>query len=525
MNLKVVAESIPWPAGKERRIAGVSSFGFSGTNAHIVLEEAPATSIPVEESEHRGEYLMAISARNTNALAELAGRYADWVDQNADSSMADLCHTVNTGRNHYEERAALVFAGRNQLGEQLRKIEQGSDAEIVRGRAALQSEHKIAFLFTGQGSQYSGMGHELYHTEPVFREYFDRCAEEFTRQRAGEPDLRELVFEEDAEGRINQTGYTQPALYALEVALAELWRSWGIEPDAVLGHSVGEYAAAFIAGVFSLEEGMRLITERGRLMQSLPPGGGMASVAATADRLGELLDELEEVCIGAFNGADTVISGPQTEIDSLIERFEAQDLRCKRLKTSHAFHSQLMDPILDEFREFAAGISYQVPDRPLVSNVTGEILAEGRVPDAEYWTTHLRQAVQFERGMHTLREIECDTMLEIGPLPVMLGMGQRCWDSDRQPLWVGSLRRGRDDRHQVLTAAGQLYAGGTVPDFTKMEGESLKFRQKLILPTYPQSHPAGNRTNRAAGWFSAMRAASARRLGRRSRRAVTGSYK
>jgi amino acid adenylation domain-containing protein len=488
MNLKVVAESIPWPAGKERRIAGVSSFGFSGTNAHIVLEEAPATSIPVEESEHRGEYLMAISARNTNALAELAGRYADWVDQNADSSMADVCHTVNTGRNHYEERAALVFAGRNQLGEQLRKIEQGSDAEIVRGRAALQSEHKIAFLFTGQGSQYSGMGHELYHTEPVFREYFDRCAEEFTRQRAGEPDLRELVFEEDAEGRINQTGYTQPALYALEVALAELWRSWGIEPDAVLGHSVGEYAAAFIAGVFSLEEGMRLITERGRLMQSLPPGGGMASVAATADRLGELLDELEEVCIGAFNGADTVISGPQTEIDSLIERFEAQDLRCKRLKTSHAFHSQLMDPILDEFREFAAGISYQVPDRPLVSNVTGEILAEGRVPDAEYWTTHLRQAVQFERGMHTLREIECDTMLEIGPLPVMLGMGQRCWDSDRQPLWVGSLRRGRDDRHQVLTAAGQLYAGGTVPDFTKMEGESLKFRQKLILPTYPFQH-------------------------------------
>jgi len=489
LNVKVVSEPVPWPAGGDPRIAGVSSFGFVGTNAHVVLEEAPArpaSHVPEDTPPERDAHVLALSARTNDALKALAGRYAEWTRQHAEASFADLCNTANTARDHFEHRAALVFESADELQAQLRGVEQDRDvAGTQRGRVALRGERRTAFLFTGQGSQWVGMGLALYEVEPIFRAHFDRCAERYRALRGDGPGLHQLVFEDDGQGLLDQTGYTQPALYALEVSLAALWRSWGVEPDVVLGHSVGEYAAACVAGVFDLEDGLELIAERGRLMQGLPAGGGMLSVSGAASTVEEALRGRPGLCIAAYNGADTVISGGMDELETLRARFEADGVRCRRLATSHAFHSPRMEPILEEFRACAARLTYRPAGKRLISNVTGEPVAEHRILDADYWTTHIRAPVQFERGVHTLRDLGCNVLLEIGPHPVLVGMGQRCWSADQEPLWVGTLRRRRNDVKELLRAAAALYTGGVEPDFAAMDTPWQSRRRKVDLPPYP----------------------------------------
>jgi acyl transferase domain-containing protein/acyl-CoA synthetase (AMP-forming)/AMP-acid ligase II/acyl carrier protein len=489
LNVKVVADPVPWPRSEVRRIAGVSSFGFVGTNAHVILEEAPAplqadAQLP-EAVPERGVRMLALSARSAQALAAQSRRYAEWIERSGEVSLDDLCHTANTARDHFEHRAALVFENRQALGLQLAALAQAQDAPgLVRGRGAFRGERRIAFLFTGQGSQSIGMGRELYRIEPVFRECFDRCADEFARIGADAPDLRQLVFEGPSEGMIDQTRYTQPALYALEVSLAALWQAWGVEPAVVLGHSVGEYAAACTAGVFGIEAGLRLIAARGRLMQDLPAGGGMLSVTATSEQVEAALQGRNDLCIGAYNGAETVVSGALAELDALVEVLAARGVRCRRLITSHAFHSARMEPILDQFRAFAAGVPYQAPTRRLISNVSGDVIADDRVLDADYWTNHIRRPVQFERSVRALQALGCDVMLEIGPHPVLTGMGQSCWNSDAAALWTGSLRRGRRDSEQMLAAAGAMYAAGIDFDFAAMEAPWRASLRKVDLPFY-----------------------------------------
>ncbi|MCB1741758.1 MAG: SDR family NAD(P)-dependent oxidoreductase [Gammaproteobacteria bacterium] len=489
LNVKVAADAVPWPSGPERRIADVSSFGFVGTNAHVVVEEAPATEpAVVAEPERPGRcaHLLTISARSEAALSALAGRYAERLARDVESSLLDLCHAANTGRDHFEERAALVFGGREQLQAQLAGLQSAqTPSGVMRGRVSLRSGRRTVFLFTGQGSQFVGMGRALYDTEPVFRACFDRCVELFRGLRSDAADLREVVFEESETDRLRRTEYTQPALYALEVSLLALWRDWGVEPDVVLGHSVGEYSAAHAAGVFSLEDGMRLITERGRLMQSLPAGGAMAAVSASSEVVQSALHEFSEVCIGAYNGADTVISGTQAQVEALIGRFEEQGLRCNRLRTSHAFHSALMDPILDEFRTVASSVTFRPPTKRLLSNVDGQVIEDDRVLDADYWTSHIRQAVHFEHSIRSLEQLGCDIMVEIGPHPVLIGMGQRCWSGDKSPLWVPTLRRGRDDTRQMLSAAGSLHTGGVELDFVAMDAPWQSSLRQVTLPFYP----------------------------------------
>ena len=491
LKVKVAADSVPWLPGQTRRIAGVSSFGFAGTNAHVVLEEPPVRQPDLPPGDDvleppRDAFLLALSARRSRALTDLSLRYGDWLERHGDVSLADLCHTANTGRDHHEHRAALVFESGEELRKQLAGLAQGlEEPGTVRGRISVRGERRVAFLFTGQGSQAPGMGRELYGSEPVFREKFDHCAALFSELRPDAPGLHDLVFSDEKKELLDQTGYTQPALYALEVSLASLWRAWGVEPDAVLGHSVGEYAAASVAGVFSLEDGFRLITERGRLMQSLPSGGSMAAVSASVTEVQDAIRDFPEVCIAAFNGLDTVVSGPEQAIDAIVHRLEEEGKRCRRLVTSHAFHSSLMEPIVDDFRKYAAGFSYRPPARRLVSNVSGDVVPDDRILDAEYWSSHILEPVQFERGVHALEALGCDLMLELGPHPVLAGMGQGCWNDEKPATWAGSLRRGRADTKQVLSAAAELYAGGVDLDFGAMDAPHASHLRKVALPFYP----------------------------------------
>jgi len=497
LDLRVTTQPVPWPAGESRRIAGVSSFGFSGTNAHVVLEEPPdepapeGAAGPVRERAHR---LLVLSGRTAGALHQSARAHLAWLERHEQARLADVCYTANTGRAHFEHRAALTFDSAAQLHEQLAALAAGGAAEGLHagevGRS--RARPKVAFLFTGQGAQYPGMGRRLYDTEPVYREHFDRCAVELARRRGGGPDLREIVFEEEHRDLLDQTAYTQPALYALEASLAALWRSWGVEPDIVLGHSVGEYAASYSAGVFELEVGLGLIAERARLMQSLPSGGAMAAIRGPAEAIEACVREAEGVGIAAFNGVNTVVSGPQAAIDEALQRLTAEGFRCTRLKTSHAFHSALMDPILEPFRHYAAEVEYRPLQLKLVSNVSGEIMAPGTTPGASYWAEHIRRPVRFAEGVAALTSLGCGVVLEVGPHPVLTTMarqGQAASGSDEgdavERLWIRSLRREHDDEAEMLGAAAALFVGGVEPEFAAMEGEALAARRRVSLPTYP----------------------------------------
>ena len=467
----------PWPEG--RRVAGVSSFGFNGTNAHVVLEAAsaapeargPGTSA---RAPAWGRHVLTLSARSEPALAELAARYAAWLDADPQADLADVCSTANVGRAHMEHRAAMVVASREEALPALLALARGEPGGGSRGQAR---RAKVGFLFTGQGAQYAGMARELYEAEPVFRGVIDRCAEVV----AGELDLplTSILFGED--GPLRQTGHAQPALYALEVALAALWRSLGVAPAAVLGHSVGEYAAACVAGMVRLEDGMRLITRRARLMQALPTGGAMAAVFADAEAIRQAIARAPELEIAAENGESTVLSGPSAALEAALADLARGGIRVRRLETSHAFHSAAIEPMLDAFEAFAATIPYQPAALPLVSNVLGAPL---RQVDAAYWRQHARAPVQFARGIEALADQGVDVLLELGPGPVLLGMAEACLAPRRPPpLLVSSLRRGRPDPHAVLEALADLYTSGVTPDFAALDRGAA--RRRLALPTYP----------------------------------------
>ncbi|WNG36469.1 type I polyketide synthase [Archangium violaceum] len=381
LPVKVPTALTPWPAGDGPRVAGVSSFGLSGTNAHVLLEEPPPTEpLPVEATP-RPQHLLTLSARDEGALRRMAERYARDVAAHPERSIADVCFTANTGRARFVHRAAIVAASHEELREKLEAVAGGEErAGVVRGQVARGKKPRVGFLFTGQGSQYVGMGRELYETAPVFRAALDRC-QEVLRPLLPRPLLSVMFGREAGDGELlSQTQYTQPALFALEYALAELWRSWGVDPQVVLGHSVGEIAAACVAGVFSLEDGLKLIAERGRLMQGLPAGGAMAAVfAPEAQVKAALAGQETRVSLAAFNGpGETVISGSGEGVDAVLAKLSAEGVKAKRLVVSHAFHSPLMEPVLEAFGRVAGGVAYAEPKLKLVANVTGKVAEAGR---------------------------------------------------------------------------------------------------------------------------------------------------
>ncbi len=483
--VKIPVECIPWevPAGK-RRIAAVSSFGFSGTNVHVVVSEAPQVELK-PASDDRPAHVLALSAKNQAALQDLARRYRDYLAGEPGGGLADVCFTANTGRHHFEERLALVASTAAEAEGKLAGWLGGeAPAGVFQGSMQGDDVPEVAFLFTGQGAQYTGMGRQLYETEPVFRQALDEC-DEILRRWLDKPLLSVLYPQNGEDGAlIDQTGYTQPALFAIEYALAQLWASWGIEPGVVMGHSVGEYAAACIAGVFTLEDGLKLIAARGRLMQSLPPGGAMAAIFASEEIVAEAIEPYrQQVSIGAINGpANTVISGAGVAVQAIVEDLATKGIKSKPLTVSHAFHSPLMDPILDEFAGVASGVSYQPPQTILVSNLTGKPVEGDEARSAGYWREHVRRPVRFSDSMVALHEMGYRVFLEIGPQPTLLGMGRRCLP-EAEALWLPSLRSGREDWSQMLESLANLFTAGGEVDW---KGFDRRFpRRKLSLPTYP----------------------------------------
>jgi acyl transferase domain-containing protein/acyl-CoA synthetase (AMP-forming)/AMP-acid ligase II/acyl carrier protein len=493
-------ERMLWPTEKPR-FAGVSAFGFGGTNVHVILEEAARRDRmyrvrPDRIDSVRPLHVLALSAKSETALHTLAAQYAAFLATHPTESVADICFTANAGRSHFAHRLAVTANSSAQLQERLAAFAAGQTHHDVQygypgstGRGHNNKRRQIAFLFTGQGSQYFGMARQLYMTEPTFRQALDRC-NQLLRTELVQPLLSVLYPEPGVTAPLHETAYTQPALFALEYALAELWRSWGIEPDVVMGHSVGEYVAAYVVGAFSLEEGLHLIAERGRLMQALPKPGAMAAVFADQGRVEAALSSWQgRVAVAAINGAQhTVISGEREAVQAVQRQLEAEGVMSYPLVVSHAFHSPLMDPVLDAFEQTARQLHFKPLRIPLISNLTGKMVRAGETLDATYWRRQTREAVQFADGMHTLAEHSYEVFLELGPTSTLLSMGRQALKEEKG-TWLPSLQKDQDEWETLLHALGTLYVKGAKVDWSGFEGSrgilSDALRRRVALPTYP----------------------------------------
>ncbi len=450
------------PSDKLR--AGLSSFGMLGVNAHLIIEEAPAAT-PAPQSS--GPYLLTLSAKDEDALDSLAASYSRQAEQ---GDVADLCFSANTGLRRFEQRLAVVAEDATSLSSLLAK---GKGKGLYRGRAKNARKLKTALLFTGQGAQYAGMAKQLYANDAGFRDDIDRCHAILHGRGIN---LTDLLF--GAGGKdIDQTANAQPALFAVSWSLARLWSRWGLQPQALLGHSVGEYAAACFAGVFDLESGLNLIAERGRLMQSLPTGVGTMAAVATAES--DILEDLKtepSVTVAARNAPrSTVISGEKEALQRLSARFSERDIRVVPLRVSHAFHSPLMDPILDAFETFAAQFTFHAPNIPLLANLTGDF--HQGAPSARYWRDHLRQAVCFSANVARLEKV--DLLLEVGPQPTLARLAKA---AGYPGLAVGSLHRNSDDQATLNDALAQAFTLGVPLDFDAVTGRRGR---RISLPPYP----------------------------------------
>ena len=502
----------PWPRRKGAetlpRRAGISSFGMGGTNAHLVLEEAPQPVVPTTVTTLLPQWrLCTLSAKSHAALHALAQRYHTYLQNQPNTNLADLCFTTQVGRTHFSHRLALTTQSLVSLTEQLAAAQPTMRED---NSTDLPNTPTVAFLFTGQGSQSVNMGRQLYEIYPIFRQTLDRC-DETLRPHLG-ISLLEILYPPTGDThKIDETLYTQPALFALEYALAQLWLKWGIEPTVVMGHSVGEYVAACVAGVFSLEDGLKLIAARGRLMQSLPQKGGMAAVFAAEAKVAPLL-AADQLAIAAVNGPEhVVISGDQNALDAVRARLTALGIKSVALTVSHAFHSPLMQPILAEFAQVAQTVTFSAPQRKLISNVTGELIgAEIATPD--YWCQHILAPVRFADGLAALDRQTITALIEIGPKPVLLGMARTCLP-DHKKLWLPSLDPDQPDEAQLLQSVGALYSAGATIDWQHFAHSTTDFpaRRRLSLPTYP--------FQRQRHWIDAPTVRSDRRPEKTSNRA------
>ncbi len=482
LRLAVPAERTPWPASDGPRRAGVSSFGFSGTNAHVVLEEPPRQAPPVAAGEPaRPLHVLTVSARTETALRALAARYERHLGEHEELDVADVCHAAGAGRSHLGHRRALVVESAAAARTLLADVVAGGDGGRESAGAAGEPPLKIAFLFTGQGAQYPGMGRELLATQPVFRGALERAEEAF-RAACG-ASLLDVLYPRDGDGApLDQTLYTQPALFALEVALAALWRSWGIEPAFVMGHSIGEYAAACAAGVLGLEEGTQLVAARARLMQALAEPGEMAAVMADERTVAAAVQPLAgALSVAAVNGPRrVVVSGARAAVAVATATLQTAGIRVARLNVSHGFHSPLMAPIEEPFAAAVGRLRLSPPRLGFVSNITGDETADPATP--EHWLRHVRRPVLFARGMATLAARGCNAFVEIGPDSVLLAMGREAVPGHRA-LWLPSLRARRGDWRQILESLAALYERGAAVDWRAFDGAYT--RRHVALPTYP----------------------------------------
>jgi len=501
-DVALLTEAVAWPQTGAPRRAAVSSFGVSGTNAHVILEQAPPAEAAESEAEPETEAEAApsspagqlpvtpwlLSARTAEGLRAQAERLRDRVAADGSLGIADVGWTLATGRAALEHRAVLLGADRaEQLAALDALLRDEPGPAVVRG--AIAAAGRTAFLFAGQGSQRPGMGRELYRAFPAYAEAFDAVCAQFDAVGPERP-LREVVFDDaqvpDDAQLLDRTDHTQPALFALEVALFRLLESWGVRPDVLIGHSIGEVAAAHVAGVFSLPDACALVAARGRLMQALPAGGRMVALQAPEAQVAGLLAGLEgEVGIAAVNGPEaTVLSGDADRVQEIADRLQAQGVRTRRLRVSHAFHSPLMEPMLDAFRELAATLTYRAPAIPLISNVTGGPVGAAEVCDPEYWVRHVRDTVRFHDGVLALRARGVTSCVELGPDATLSAMARDCLaEGPDAVVLTPLLRRDRPEAATALTALAELHARGAAVDWRAVLGSTGG--QLADLPTYP----------------------------------------
>ncbi|MGD9732148.1 MAG: type I polyketide synthase [Desulfamplus sp.] len=499
LPIEVPKSIVDWDNSERERTAGVNAFGFSGTNVHVIVSEAPKNSDKTHNFGYKkndqsnqfngvdfkksgkleciepSHYILPISAKTESSAKQLQDQYIKFLKENSSLKPFDICRTAALGRDHFPYRLAAVGADFKGL---IKSLESQSPVQTAVKPA-------LAFLFTGQGSQYPGMGRTLFESQPVFRKTLETC-NEILMPLIGES-LISMLYDIDSPSsgdsdRLHQTRFTQPALFAVEYALYTLWRSFGIEPDFMMGHSVGEYVAACAAGLFSLEDGLKLISRRGELMQSLPAGGGMAAVMVPYDKVKDVIAKYcDTLSVAAFNGPNhTVISGDENHLEEVIEPFKAKGIKVVRLTVSHAFHSPLIEPILDKFESVASSISFYQPKIKLISNVTGEVAGKEIMTPA-YWRDHIRKPVRFMESMLALQRERVGIFMEIGPKPTLLGMGRTAL-SDKDGLWLPSLRVGQADWEVMLSALSRLYTNGFDVNWSALYPE--KSSQPVELPTY-----------------------------------------
>ncbi len=527
MPLQVTAAPTPWPRHFARPpLAGVSGFGWSGTNAHVIVEGYPAPDAPgadeqqwptgaaqpvavarseaavdlpvkTEEFSARTTRVLPLSGKSARALRDLAKQYLSWLDEHELSSgnavdplLADMAWTAGTGRSHFSHRAGVVFHNAASLRDQLKQLAEANEGP---GPGAAT---KVAFAYTGQASQWVGMGEALYASEPVVRAVLDRC-DEVLRETRGASLLDVMFGRAGASGAsLHDMAWTQPAIYALECALTALWASVGIRPDVVMGHSLGELAAAQAAGVFSLEDGLRFASTRGALMATLPEAGAMAAVFAPAPQVATAVREQNAtvggagVSIAADNGSHQVVSGSIEAVEAISERFQAEGLLVNRLNTTLGAHSALVEPALDDLEASLDGVAIQPPSLALVSNLTGRAIEPGEVLNGAYWKRHARQPVAFASGVRTLADLGVDLVMEIGPHSVLGPMVSLSWPESEQtpsPVVLWSLRQPSDnapagDSTFVKAVAGAYAAGLPIRFAGLFAGEA---RRRISLPGYP----------------------------------------
>lgn len=486
----VVQDNLAWPrVPGTPRMAGVSSFGVGGTNAHVILAEPPVTAA---SGASRSKQLFLLSAKSKASLDAMTDNLRQWMEDNAETSLADAAFTLQVGRRHFKHRRLIVGGSHQEVARAIAD----KDAALMGTRELTEAAPGVVFMFPGQGSQYVNMGRDLWESEPVFKKHFDKCIHLFSKELG--TDLRAIIFpkpgeEEKAAEQLKQTVYTQAGLFTMHYSLAQLWMDWGIRPDALMGHSIGEFAAACLAGIFSLEDAVKLVANRGRMMQELP-GGSMLSVRAAEE---DVAKRLPEGCsIAANNGPQLcVASGPHEAIAKLQAELEKEEITCKLLVTSHAFHSPMMEPMVEPYRKVVEGVQLNAPRIPIISTVTAEWLKDDEATSPTYWSDHVRATVRFAQAVKFAWQDAdpADTkvvagsrvMLEVGPRTTATTLARQQSTDPKKQTAVSSLgaEAGNGaELAQLLKAVGGLWQSGISIDWEKFHGQEE--RRRISMPTY-----------------------------------------
>jgi acyl transferase domain-containing protein/acyl carrier protein len=470
-----------WKTNGSPRRAGVSSFGIGGTNAHVVLEEAPVVE---PSSPLRSRQLLLLSAKTNSALETATTNLLNHIKVHPELNLADVAYTLQVGRQAFKYRRAVVC---QNLSDAVSALQ---DPQRVLTSFSEPSDREVVFMFPGQGAQYVNMARELYHSEPTFAQQVDLCCQLLEPDL--EIDLRQILYPidptavelETAARQLEQTAITQPALFVLEYALAKLWMSWGVHPVAMIGHSIGEYTAACLAGVFSLEAALDLVAERGKLMQQLPPGS-MLAVDCSELKVQPYLGK--ELSVAVINGSRScVVSGSTLAVEALENQLLSQGIDSRRLHTSHAFHSPMMEPMIETFRQRVALLSLKPPQIPYISNVTGTWIRSEEATSPAYWANHIRQTVRFEPGLQELFKKPKQVLLEVGPGHTLSKLAQQHHQKQPEQVVLSSVRHPKEqqsDLEFLFKTLGQLWLFGVQIDWSGFSAQEKRYR--LPLPTYP----------------------------------------